>query len=157
MNFDQAFPLLVNIEGGYVNDPNDPGGETKYGISKRSYPQLDIKNLTLDQAKQIYLKDYWGIVGCDAVPDILKYDLFDMSVNQGQETAIKCLQHAVGETEDGILGPHTLQAVQSTPSYRLLFRFDAARLVHYAEALDASWLEFGRGWIRRVANNMLMV
>lgn len=157
MNFDQAFPLLVNIEGGYVNDPNDPGGETKYGISKRSYPQLDIKNLTLDQAKQIYLKDYWGIVGCDAVPDIIKYDLFDMSVNQGQVTAIKCLQHAVGETEDGLLGPLTLQAVQSTPPYRLLFRFDAARLVLYAESIDASWLDFGRGWVRRIANNMLMV
>ena len=59
-NFDRAFRFLIGEEGGYVNDPADPGGETKFGISKRAYPQLDIKSLTLDQAKAIYRRDYWA-------------------------------------------------------------------------------------------------
>jgi lysozyme family protein len=72
----------------------------------------------------------------------------------GVKPAIKALQHAAGQIEDGVLGPHTLLAVQSLPPAKLLFRFDAARLVHYAEMDDARWLKFGRGWVRRVAANM---
>lgn len=155
MTFDDAFTQLIGNEGGYVDDPADPGGATKYGISQRAYPGEDIANMTLDRAKAIYLRDYWGPAGCDAVPDALKFDLFDMAVNQGVGSAIKCLQHAVGETEDGVLGPLTLQAAQSAPPMRLLFRFDAARLVHYAELDDARWLRFGRGLVRRVAGNMV--
>jgi lysozyme family protein len=156
MTFDDAFEKLIGNEGGYVCDPADPGGATKYGISQRAYPGEDIKNMTLERAKAIYQRDYWGPAGCDTVPDILKFDLFDMAVNQGIHPAIKALQHAVGETEDGVLGPLTIQAAQSMPSARLLFRFDAARLVHYAELSDALWLRFGRGLVRRVASNMTL-
>lgn len=156
MIFDAAFAQLIGNEGGYSKDPADPGGETKYGISKRSYPGEDIAGMTLDRAKVIYLRDYWGPAGCDAVPDILKFDLFDMAVNQGVKPAIKALQHAVGEQEDGVLGPLTIQAAQSIRADRLLFRFDAARLVHYAELNDAMWLRFGRGLVRRVAANMAL-
>jgi lysozyme family protein len=157
MIFDLAFQALIGNEGGLVNDPADPGGLTKYGLSQRAYPGEDIAGMTLDRAKAIYLRDYWGPAGCDSVPDLLKFDLFDMAVNQGVGTAIKCLQHAVGETEDGVLGPLTLQAIQSTPPERLLFRFDAARLVAYTQMDDARWLHFGRGWVRRVASNMALV
>lgn len=154
MDFDAAFLKLMENEGGYVNDPRDSGGETKFGISKRAYPSEDIAALTLDRARFLYRRDYWGPAGCDAAPDVLKFDLFDMAVNQGVRPAIKAVQHAVGVFEDGVLGPATLQAMQSTSPQRLLFRFDAARLVAYAELPDAKWLAFGRGLVRRVATNM---
>lgn len=152
MDFDTAFARVIGNEGGYSNDSRDPGGETKYGISRRAYPGEDIAGMTLDRAKAIYLRDYWAPAGCDAVPDVLKFELFDMAVNQGVKTAIKALQHAVGETEDGVLGPLTLQAIQSTPSPRLMFRFVAARLVAYT--LAPGWPDFGRGWVRRIATNL---
>lgn len=170
MNFDQAFGILVDQahEGGFTQDPQDRGNwtggavgagvckGTKYGISAAAYPGEDIEHLTLDRAKTLYARDYWGPAGCDAAPEVLKFDLFDMAVNQGVKPAIKALQHAVGETEDGVLGPMTLQALQSTLPSRLLFRFDAARLVRYAELDDARWLRFGRGLVKRVASNMVM-
>lgn len=154
MNFDQAFDKVIGHEGGYVNDPKDPGGETKFGISKRAYPAEDIKALTLDRAKVLYLAGYWKPAGCDSVPEVLKFDLFDMAVNQGVVAAVKALQHAVGAAEDGKLGPVTLGAIASTPGDRLLFRFLAARLVAYTQLDDTRWQRFGRGWIRRVAANM---
>lgn len=155
MNFDQSFEKVIGHEGGYVADPLDPGGETRFGISKRAYPGEDIAGMTLERAKAIYLRDYWGAAGCDAAPDCLKFSLFDMAVNQGVKTAVKALQHAAGVTEDGILGPITLQALASIPEARALFRFDAARLVAYTQADDTRWSRFGRGWVRRVAQNMM--
>lgn len=167
MDFDTAFEKLIDVEKGFQQDPKDrgnwTGGDigkgvckgTKYGISAAAYPGEDIERLTLERSKQLYLRDYWGAAGCDAVPDILKFDLFDMAVNQGIRAAIKALQHAVGEYEDGVMGPSTLQAAQSMLPIRMLFRFDAARLVHYAEASDANLTRFGRGWLRRVGTNMV--
>jgi len=87
-NFDKAFEFVLKWEGGYVNNPKDPGGETKYGISKRSYPNLDIKNLTKEQAKSIYYADYWLKAKCNdyAYPrDII---IFDTAVNTGVGTAL---------------------------------------------------------------------
>jgi lysozyme family protein len=152
MDFDQAFERLIGHEGGYVNDSRDPGGETKFGISKRSYPGEDIRGLTLERAKAIYLRDYWGATGCDAVPDGVKFDVFDMAVNSGVGAAVRCLQRAVGEVEDGALGPRTLQAVQSMPAPRLLARFNGARLALLADL--PTWPAFGRGWARRIAANL---
>lgn len=153
MDFDAAFHRLLSHEGGYVNDPRDAGGETKFGISKRAYPHLDIKSLTVDECKAIYKRDYWGPAGCDAVPPAVKYAVFDMAVNSGVRAAVKALQKSVGETVDGILGPLTLQAVQSMPADRLRLRFAAARLLHLTEA--HSWPAYGRGWVRRVATDAL--
>ena len=153
MNFDEAFMKLAGHEGGYVNHPSDPGGETKYGISKRSYPGEDIKGLTIARAKDIYARDFWGPAGCDAVPDALKFQLFDMAVNSGVRPAVKALQKAVAELEDGILGPRTLQAVQSMPAARLVARFNGARLALLADL--PTWPAFGRGWARRVASNLM--
>jgi len=154
MNFDDAFQRVVGLEGGYVNDPLDAGGETRYGISKRAYPNEDIRNLTLDRAKAIYARDYWHPAGCDGAPDLLKFDLFDMAVNQGLSAAVKALQYAAGVVEDGSLGPQTLAAIARELPIRLLFRFDAARLVHYAECSDANLVRFGRGWLHRCGENM---
>jgi lysozyme family protein len=152
MTFDEAFELLLGHEGGYVNDLRDPGGETKFGISKRSYPGEDIANMTLGRAKAIYLRDYWGSAGCDAVHDGIKFDLFDMAVNSGVRAAVRCLQQAVGEHEDGVLGPRTLQAAQSMPPPRVAARFNAARLRFMADL--PTWPTFGRGWARRIADNL---
>jgi len=155
MDFEQAFTHLMGFEGGYSNDPNDPGGETKYGISKRAYPAVNIGALTLDQAAAIYRRDYWGPAGCDAVPDTLRMDLFDMAVNSGVKAAARCLQRAVGEDEDGVIGPHTLQAIQSMPAPRLLARFAGERL-DFMTGLPA-WSNFGKGWARRIAANLRRV
>ena len=105
MTFDEAFDILIGHEGGYVNHPNDPGGETRFGISKRAYPLLDIKVLTLDQAKAIYRRDYWIPAGCDRVPEALRFDVLDMAVNSGVKVAIQTLQRALGVRDDGLIGP----------------------------------------------------
>jgi len=153
MNFDQAFETLIGHEGGYVNDPRDPGGETKYGISKRAYPGEDIAGMTLERARELYRRDYWGPAGCDAVPDVVKFDLFDMAVNSGVKTAIRTLQRAVGTDDDGVLGPVTLQAIQSMHASRLVARFNGHRL-QFMSSL-ATWPAFGRGWANRIAKNLM--
>jgi lysozyme family protein len=153
MNFDQAFLKLLGHEGGLVDHRADPGGLTNFGISQRSYPGEDIKGMTVERAKLIYHRDYWGPAGCDAVPDGVRFDLFDMAVNSGVRQAVKTLQRAVQETEDGILGPRTLQAVQSMPEARLRARFNAVRLAFMASL--PNWPAFGRGWALRIADNLL--
>lgn len=153
MNFDACFERLLGHEGGYVDHPADPGGSTKYGISRRAYPGEDIQGMTLERAKEIYLRDYWGPAGCDAVPDALRFDLFDMAVLSGVKTAVRCLQRAAGADADGILGPRTLIAVQYVPAPRLLARFNGARLAALTEL--PTWPAFGKGWCRRIAANLM--
>ena len=152
MNFDDAFQQLIGNEGGYVNNPKDPGGETKYGISKRGYPNEDIVDMTLARAKVIYLLDYWTPAGCEMVIDDLRFDLFDMAVNQGVKTAIRALQMVIGVTQDGIIGPDTLAAIYACHG-NLIARFNGARLLHYT--VLPGWEQFGRGWANRIANNLL--
>lgn len=153
MNFDQAFEKLIGHEGGYVDDRRDRGGETNYGISRRSYPGEDIQGMTLTRAKTIYARDYWGPAGCDALPDGAKLQVFDMAVNSGVKTAIRTVQRAVGETADGILGQRTLMAIQSMPASRFIARFNGARLAYMAALTD--WPAFGRGWSNRIAMNLM--
>lgn len=153
MNFDLAFEKLIGHEKGHVNHPSDPGGETNFGISKRAYPGEDIAGMTLERAKVIYLRDYWGRAGCDAVPDGIKFDLFDMAVNSGVKTAIRTLQRTVGVDDDGILGPVTLQAVASMPALRVVARFNGHRL-QFMSSLS-TWQAFGRGWANRIAKNLI--
>lgn len=153
MDFDTAFERVLGHEGGYVNDRRDPGGETKFGISKRAYPQEDIAALTIERAREIYRRDYWGPAGCDAVPDAVKLPLFDLAVNSGVRTAVRLLQRACGVPVDGVLGPQTIQATSSMPAPRLVARLVAHRL-HMMTDL-ASWDDFGRGWARRVASLLL--
>lgn len=153
MNFDLAFERLLGHEGGYVNDRRDPGGETKFGISKRAYPGEDIPNMTLERAKALYRRDYWGPSGCDAVPDAIKFDLFDMAANSGVSASVKCLQRAVGVKPDGALGPVTLQAVQSIPAARLLARFNGYRLAFMTDL--PTWDTYSEGWAKRIAANLV--
>ncbi len=153
MNFDEAFERLIGHEGGYVNHPNDPGGETKYGISKRSYPGENIKEMTLVRAKDIYQRDYWWKAGCDLVPECVKFDLFDTAVNAGPGAAIRMLQKALGVVQDGVIGPKTMQAISSMDPERLDKRFNGHRLDHLNNL--PTWPDLGRGWAQRIAENLM--
>jgi lysozyme family protein len=164
--FEEAFEETMEFEGGYINDLDDPGGETKYGISKRSYPQLDIKNLTLEEAKEILYRDFWMKGPCEWVGDIDHYfgpmiaeKLFDMSVNLGVHTAAKLLQRAVrasdeGEdlVEDGIIGPITIAAVKKAVLYDGAGLLGALKseMAGYYRSLPAKLKEkYLVGWLNR--------
>lgn len=98
-NFDQAVGMVLKHEGGYVNDPTDPGGETKYGISKRAYPKVDIASLTVDGAKAIYKRDYWDAIGADQLPPNVRYAAFDTAVNMGVGVAKRFLSESGGDLD----------------------------------------------------------
>ncbi len=146
--FDKAVKFVLNEEGELVDDPNDPGGVTNFGISKRAYPDIDIHNLTKDQAITIYKKDYWDRYRCSEFPPALALLIFDCAVNQGGSTAIACLQRALGVTPDGILGPSTLKAL-SRPTLEMCNNFVARRAVRYATSRNFNL--YGVGWNARLA------
>lgn len=153
--WDVAIDFVLTQEGGYTVDPNDPGGETNFGISKKAYPNLDIKNLTVDQAKDIYKRDYWAPCRCDNLPFPFAVAVFDMAVNQGTGTAIKTLQETFGVLVDGIMGPATLTAVRlANNDSRKVKLFLARRLAVYARlmAVNQNLLVFARNWSFRVVS-----
>jgi len=152
MNFDTAFDRLIGHEGGYVNDPNDPGGETNWGISKRSYPTVDIRNLTREQAKAIYRRDFWNRIHADELPDGTAFQAFDFAVNSGIETAVRKLQRALGVADDGRWGPVTRAAAQAMSESDQIMLLNAERL-DFMRRLS-TWRNFGSGWAGRIANNL---
>lgn len=156
MDFDRAFDILVTHEGGFSNRSyaDDPGGATKYGISQRAYPKLDIENLTLDQAKEIYKKDFWDACQCDAIPDALRYPMFDAAVNSGVSQAVKWLQSAIGVKADGVLGPVTRQSVNMSSQQIVKQQILGKRLRFMTELKN--WSANARGWSRRIAAIMEM-
>lgn len=147
MNFDTAFEFVIGVEAGYVNDPHDPGGETKYGISKRAHPKEDIAELTLARAKEIYKIDYWYSAHCDAVAPNLRLAVFDCAVNQGVKTAIKLLQETYKVSADGIWGPVTSK-VTAHASTEQVALFLVARVFHYIGI--GNFDRYGKGWIKRL-------
>ena len=152
MTFDECFQKLIGHEGGYVNNPKDPGGETKYGISQRAYPNTDIKNLSLKQAKAIYYTDYFIPSGAERAPDAVKFDLFDAAVNSGVIQAKRWLQQAAGVTADGVLGPVSWVAIEEADPLALHARYNGARLQFMTDL--STWPSFGKGWARRIAANL---
>ena len=147
--FDRCFAIVVGTEGGYVNDPNDPGGETKYGISKRAYPDVDIAALTVGDARVIYLRDYWNKVRGDDLPAELALLVFDAAVNSGVSRAVRWLQATVHVIEDGVIGPKTIAAVEAVqPGWPLLAEYTLLRLL-FMTGLP-SWKRYGNGWARRL-------
>lgn len=152
MDFDEAFERLIAHEGGYVNDPRDPGGETNWGISKRSYPNLDIKALTREQAKSIYKRDYWDRAGANQYDPELGFAVFDAAVNSGIGNAVRFLQRAVGVADDGNIGPITVAAVKSRSTAKVLLGFYGERLEFMTKL--SVWDRFGKGWARRIADNL---
>tara|TARA_B100000287_G_scaffold228562_1_gene215468 strand:- start:3056 stop:3529 length:474 start_codon:yes stop_codon:yes gene_type:complete len=150
--FDEIIEKVLEHEGGYVNDPDDPGGETKYGIAKKFNPDVDIKNLTIEGAKEIYYEKYWKPSKADQLPDRLKHIYFDMVVNFGQGGAVRVLQQAAISKGhdikvDGGIGPNTIKAIQNVETdrvraYRVL-KF--ANIVIKRPTQEKFWL----GWFRR--------
>jgi lysozyme family protein len=178
MNFEDAFKALIGHEGGYTCDPRDNGNWTggkpgsgilkgsKYGISAYSYPEVDIYNLTLDKAKAINKRDFWDYISADQLPEAIRFDLYDMAYNscapRHPDQAVKLLQRAFNSCStgqdllvDGKLGPKTIAAVNSVDPQLLDKRFSGQRLLFMADLKPSLWDAFGRGWARRIANNLL--
>ena len=150
--FDYFIERVLAHEGGYVNDPRDPGQETRWGISKRAYPHLDIRNLTRAQAVDIYRRDFWQRVRGDELPREFAFQALDAAVNHGIGNAVRWMQRAAGVADDGVIGPVTLAAVQRAQPADLVLRFNAERLRFYAKL--TTFGTFGRGWVNRVAGNL---
>ena len=151
-SFKEIIEKVLHHEGGYVNDPKDLGGETKYGITKRFYPDVDIKNLTIEQATEIYKKDYWDKNKVESLAQNLWHIYFDMCVNMGKRTAVKVLQRAAVNKGrdievDGGLGPMTIGALKGVE----LDRVRAFRVKYYVDLITArpEQEKFYLGWFRR--------
>jgi len=151
-NFLVAINRVLGIEAGLVDDPNDPGGVTKWGISKRSYPNLDITNLTRDQAVALYHRDFWSVLGLDSLPLSIASQILDFAVNSGGDIAKRALQRAVGVAPDGVVGGHTLAALKSTEPHDLIMIFLAERLDFMTGCKN--WGADGKGWARRVSQQL---
>lgn len=151
--WNNAFNLLMQNEGGYVCHKDDKGGETKYGISKASYPNEDIPNLTLERAQEIYKRDYWNRCKCDFLPDCLSVAVFDFAVNSGTNRAIKYLQMAItGIAVDGIIGNQTIGAANRLNPREVLQRYIDLRLTFVAEIIRKNPRQkvFEKGWTNRI-------
>ncbi len=157
MNFDEAFTALMGNEGSYSCHPEDPGAETMWGVTARVARQAgymgNMRDLPLDTAKQIARNQYWNAVRADELPSTVRFDVFDASYNSGPKQAIKWLQRAVGSTEDGLFGPGTMAAVDKTDPDVIYRRFNGYRLRFYTSL--PTWGAFGKGWVNRIADNML--
>ena len=150
--FDEIIEVVLEHEGGYVNDPDDPGGETNFGIAKRSNPDVDIANLTKDGAKEIYKEVYWDKNKVEKVPEQLRHIYFDMCVNMGRSRAVKILQESANNkgkniSVDGGMGPMTLKAIENVE----LERVRAFRVKYYADLVTRKpdLEKFYFGWFRR--------
>ena len=159
---DKVFEAIIGQtlahEGEYSNNPSDAGGETKYGISKRSYPNVDIKNLSLEQAKAIYKRDFWDNQGYSQIEDIaLASKVFDLGVNMGTKNAVILLQRALKAngfknlSDDGIFGESTKFALSNSDPKRVLIalRSEAASYYRRLVASNSSQSVFLKGWLNR--------
>jgi lysozyme family protein len=152
VNFEDAFDRLMGHEGGYVNDPNDPGGETRWGISKRSYPHIDIAQLSREDARAIYRRDFWQRIRGDKLPDGVGFQLFDFAVNSGIDTSIRYLQRALGVADDGVWGPASQAAADAASESDLIMLLNAERLDYMTRLKN--WPDHGKGWARRIVGNL---
>lgn len=156
--FHNQISATLTWEGGYADDLDDPGGETNFGISKRSYPSEDIEHLTKADAIVIYKRDYWDRPGLARLPDMVGGKVFDLGVNMGQRTAIKLLQRALNHAGwrpplaiDGALGTNTLHAVGTIQVAQLLPLLRQEAKNHYIEIATAHPVmrKYLNGWLRR--------
>lgn len=147
---EDIFDRLIRREGGYVHDPVDPGGESKWGISKRSYPHLDIKSLTKEDARAIYYRDYFVRYGINTLPECLQELMLDWAVHSGR-VAVKTLQRLTGARDDGIIGVETLQRLTDVSLSSLKTQLVGERLRFYARLVqrNPSLAKYIVGWINR--------
>lgn len=160
MSFDKAINFTLKWEGGYVNNPHDPGGETKFGISKRSYPNENIETLTVERAKTLYYRDFWLAGHCDSLPTKTAIVHFDTSVNCGLHGAAKLLQKALNELPDrkavlkvdGIIGTKTLVSIEKSHDDAIADLYMLNRKEYYYDLVTKNHVlgEFLKGWTGRV-------
>lgn len=153
-SFESAFEELIGNEGGYSNNPADPGGETMFGVTARvaraNGYHGNMRDLTLDQAKAIAKSQYWDKFQCDQFDSRIGFQLFDAAYNGGYPA--QWLQQAAGVSSDGIIGAGTVGAVRSSDPLKIIMRFDAYRLKYLASLKMPT---FADGWMNRIANNLL--
>lgn len=152
----RCISFVLQHEGGYVNHKSDPGGETNFGISKRAHPEVDIKNLTREEASDIYAASYWKPLTYrtqDRIPPATLLQLFDLSVNGGLRRATQILQQACGTKVDGTFGPQTRSVAAGMESKQLAHRYFDSRCSFY-RSLD-TFEQFGKGWIRRATEALI--
>lgn len=152
MKFETAIERVLKIEGRYNNNMHDPGGETNYGISKRSYPNLDIKNLTREQAIEIYRRDFWENIHAEQLYDGVAYQSLDFAINSGIGVAIRALQRALGVVDDGLWGPVSGAAAKTLSEAKQIMRLNAERL-DFMRKLP-NWSYASKGWAARIAQNL---
>ncbi len=157
--FEEAIPIILSHEGGYVNDPNDAGGETNFGISKRQYPNVEIKALTREQATEIYRRDYWKPIYDQIAHQPLATKVLDLGVNCGTKTAHVLLQRALCQcgtpvTVDGNFGLKTLAGVNAIIGPRILGELKRQAILRYENIAQAnpSQTRFLAGWIKRATS-----
>ena len=156
-NFEACLALVLKSEGGFVNNPKDPGGATNFGVTKATYEQFtgktvsvdDMRALTVDQITPLYRRMFWDAVHGDDLPAGVDYAILDFAVNSGVKRAAKALQQAVGVTVDGAIGAATMAAVASADANDIVTKVCAARLA-FLQALT-TWQYYGKGWGGRVA------
>ena len=154
-NYQKCLETILHHEGGYVNHPKDPGGETNLGVTKRVYEEWggkkDMKDLLVEDVAPIYKKNYWDRMKCDQLPSGLDLCVFDFGVNAGTGRSAKMLQRMIGTVADGGIGPNTLKKldefIKENSIETAIERFGAKRQLYY-ESLS-TFKTFGRGWTRR--------
>ena len=156
VNYDKCLETILHHEGGYVNHPKDPGGETNLGVTKRVYEEFggtkDMKELTVEDVAPIYKKGYWDKMKGDDLPGGLDLCVFDFGVNAGPGRAAKYLQTQIGTVADGGIGPNTLakleEYIRENGEHEAVKKYQEMRQKYY-ESLS-TFATFGKGWTRRV-------
>jgi lysozyme family protein len=155
-NFPPCVTVTLSYEGGFADDPSDPGGATNFGITARTLAHYlgrdvttaDIQAMSQSTAMAIYRTTYWNAMCCGELPPGVDLSVFDFGVNSGTSTAIKALQGQIGVTQDGVIGPVTLGAVAGVAPMTLVNGLALARLA-YLRGLS-TFVTFGDGWTARV-------
>jgi lysozyme family protein len=157
-NFDAALAHVLQSEGGFVNNPKDPGGMTNLGCTKATWEEFvghpvseaDMRALTPESVAPLYKRKYWDKVSGDQLPAGLDYAVFDAAINSGPGRAAKWLQEVVGVEADGVIGYKTIVALQETPLAKIIVMYNDKRL-QFLESLP-TFATFGKGWSNRVSS-----
>ena len=153
-NFQECLDLVLKSEGGWVNNPADPGGETNLGVTKRVWEEYvghavqSLKKLTKDDVAPLYELKYWRPCYCEVLPRGLDFVVFSMGVNAGPGRSVKLLQQSIGCVPDGVIGPRTRELISASNSANLIAKFSEARREYYRSL--KTFPIFGKGWLARV-------
>lgn len=153
-DFKECLDLVLKSEGGWVNNPKDPGGETNLGVTKAiweewvGHPVESLKNLTKDQVAPLYEQKYWRPCYGEVLPRGLDFIVFSMGVNAGPGRAVKLLQSSIGCLPDGVIGPRTRGLIRDSDITTLVAKFSEARREYYRSL--KTFPIFGKGWLTRV-------